>query len=138
MGVSISAADAKRLGIVVPKQKKTTKRPSAQANRSGLFLFAWQMTPHALAPVEEWVFAPPRKWRFDWAFPSVMIAVEVDGGQYAPNGGRHARDSDREKLNTAAMLGWRVFRFSPQQLNDDPLGCAAMVARAIELTQKGH
>ena len=31
---------------------------------------------------------------------------------------RHARDSDREKLNAAAVDGWRVLRYSGKMLND--------------------
>ena len=29
---------------------------------------------------KEFKFHPKRKWRFDYAFPFLMIAVEVDGG----------------------------------------------------------
>jgi very-short-patch-repair endonuclease len=57
----------------------------------------------------EFVFHEERKWRFDFAFPSVKLAVEVDGR------GRHQRvdgvRKDCEKGNEAALLGWRVLRF---------------------------
>jgi very-short-patch-repair endonuclease len=57
----------------------------------------------------EYRFHPTRMWRFDFAFPSVKLAVEIDGR------GRHqsikgVRD-DCEKLNEAIRLGWRVMRF---------------------------
>jgi len=65
-------------------------------------------------PVREHKFHPTRKWRFDFAWPARMIAVEVDGGTWA--GGRHTRgagfEKDCEKLNAATLLGWRVFRFT--------------------------
>lgn len=72
-----------------------------------------------------------RNHRFDFARPDKMIAVEVDGGQFAAGGGRHNTDTDREKLNIAAALGWRVFRFSVQQLEKDPGGCVDLVAGAL-------
>ena len=78
-------------------------------------------------------FEPGRRWRFDWARPSEKVAVEVDGGRWMPGGGRHGSDADRCKLNEAAALGWRVLRFSPKQLRDDPLGCADVVRRALAL-----
>jgi very-short-patch-repair endonuclease len=72
------------------------------------------------APEREYKFAPDRKWRFDFAWPARMLAVEVEGGVYS--GGRHTRGSgfvkDVEKYNAAAMLGWRVLRFVTEQVRD--------------------
>jgi very-short-patch-repair endonuclease len=48
------------------------------------------------------------------------------------HGGRHSRDTDRDKLNVAAVEGWRVLRFSPQQLKRDPLACVVQVLAALE------
>jgi hypothetical protein len=66
----------------------------------------------------EFRFHPVRRWRFDGAFPSVKIAVEIDGGVWSY--GRHNRGSgylkDMEKLNHAARLGWAVYHFTPQML----------------------
>lgn len=65
-------------------------------------------------PETEVRFAPPRRWRFDLAWTDRKLAAEVDGGIW--KGGRHTRgkgfEADCEKLNTAALLGWRVLRFS--------------------------
>ena len=105
------------------------------------FLAAWQTlasTAQQIAhPVEaEYRFHHDRKWRFDFAFTDRRdkLAVEFDGGQWVANGGRHNRDSDREKLNEAAARRWRVLRFSNQQWAADPLGCCALVLRALEAT----
>lgn len=69
-------------------------------------------------PVREHRFVPDRRWRFDFAWPDRMLAVEVEGGVW--NGGRHTRgagyERDAEKYNRAAILGWRVLRFSTQQV----------------------
>lgn len=62
-------------------------------------------------------------WRFDFAFISRRIAVEIDGGQYAFRGGRHNTDEDRHKINCAVVMGWKVLRFSGTQIKEDPLKC---------------
>ena len=51
----------------------------------------------------------------------------------AAGGGRHNTDRDREKLNTAAALGWRVLRFSHTALETDPAGCIELAAAALVL-----
>lgn len=73
--------------------------------------------------LKQYKFHPTRRWRFDFANPLNKIAVEVDGGQWVKNGGRHNRDSDREKINTATSMGWRVLRFSTQELHKNPQNC---------------
>lgn len=86
-------------------------------------------------PVREYRFAPPRRWRFDYAWPDlwVPIALEVEGGAWSR--GRHTRGpgyiNDMEKYNHAALLGWRVIRVTPKQLED---GTALdYLQRAIEV-----
>jgi len=105
------------------------------ADKKTLWLQAWSWDqPKGLHRIEwlpEHRFAPPRRWRFDWAVPAIKVAVEVDGGQWAHLGGRHARDTDREKMNRATANGWRVFRFSVQQLQTDPAGCVAIVCEVV-------
>ena len=68
--------------------------------------------------VAEYQFHPKRKWRFDYAIPSKKIAVEIEGGAWI--NGRHNRASgflkDMEKYNTAAAMGWRLLRATPQNL----------------------
>src|SRR3990167_2646458 len=69
-------------------------------------------------PTAEYRFAPPRRWRFDYAWPLHKIALEGEGGAWTR--GRHTRGSgfirDMAKYNQAALLGWRVFRVTPDQL----------------------
>lgn len=71
------------------------------------------------APEAEYRFAPPRRWRFDWAWPDALIAVEQEGGVWVQ--GRHTRGSgfvkDIEKYNHAAAAGWRVLRATPKQID---------------------
>ena len=83
-------------------------------------------------PEREYRFHPPRRWRFDFAFLGLGIAVEVDGGVYS--GGRHTRGSgfekDCEKLNQAALLGWRVLRFTGAMVNDGR--AVATIEKAVQ------
>ena len=95
------------------------------------------MPPSWPEPIPEYQFnAPETKHAFDWAWPYLKVAVEVDGGQYAPGGGRHAHDSDKLKGNLAAAMGWLVFHFSPQMLEHEPEMCVRQVQEAI-LIRKG-
>ena len=68
--------------------------------------------------VKEFKFHPVRKWRFDYAIPDHKIALEVEGGVWT--GGRHTSPKgflgDIEKYNTATLMGWRVFRTTPDDL----------------------
>lgn len=68
--------------------------------------------------VKEYKFHPVRKWRFDYAIPSALVALEVEGGVWT--GGRHINPkgflNDMEKYNTATLMGWAVYRTTPDDL----------------------
>lgn len=69
-------------------------------------------------PYSEYKFHPDRKWRFDYCFPNQKLAIEIEGGVWIK--GRHTRGSgfvkDMEKYNNAAVLGYRLLRFQPNDL----------------------
>lgn len=66
----------------------------------------------------EYRFAPPRRWKFDFCDPARMIAVEGEGGTWTRS--RHTTGkgyaADCEKYSAAAVLGWRVLRFTTDQV----------------------
>lgn len=70
-------------------------------------------------PIREYKFDSIRKWRFDFAWPNLRLAVEIEGGIWT--GGRHTRGQgfldDCEKYNQAALVGWMVLRFPTEQIN---------------------
>jgi hypothetical protein len=72
------------------------------------------------APIREYRFARPRRWRFDYAWPAHQLALEIEGGTWC--GGRHVRgmgyEGDCEKYNAAALLGWTVLRVTTGMLRD--------------------
>lgn len=62
-----------------------------------------------------------RQWRFDFAWPEHKIAVELQGGifRYDPSHTSVARmKGEMEKLNAAALMGWRVFTFHTDDVDD--------------------
>lgn len=74
-------------------------------------------------PLREFKFHPTRRWRFDFCWPSPIaddVAVEVHGAVWS--GGRHTRGwgfvHDREKMNEALCMGYRVLEVVPEQIKD--------------------
>ena len=64
-------------------------------------------------PEQQYRFAPPRRWAFDFAWVDHQFAVEIDGA--GPGGmGRHQRpagyEKDCEKFESAMLRGWTVYR----------------------------
>lgn len=81
-------------------------------------------------PVPEYRFHPRRKWRADYAWPLQRVIVEVEGGIWTQ--GRHTRGAgflaDMAKYNAAALLGFHVLRYTPQQLGDAVADLRMMLA----------
>src|SRR6187402_166059 len=75
---------------------------------------AWWSLSTGIEVVREFKFHPERKWRFDFAIPSKLIACEYNGVQSAKS--RHTTltgyTGDREKINAAVGLKWRVLEFT--------------------------
>jgi very-short-patch-repair endonuclease len=69
-------------------------------------------------PQREFRFAPPRRYRADFAYPEKMLLIEVEGGIWT--NGAHVRgghyQSDCEKGNLATILGFRVLRFTGEMI----------------------
>lgn len=80
-------------------------------------------------PVREHRFHPDRRWRLDFSWPDVKLAAECEGGIWT--NGAHSRGahftSDAEKYAFAVLLGWRVLRFTTDQIS---AGWAAAVTSA--------
>ena len=96
-------------------------------------LMATQLEQAGIPFEREYLFHPERKWRADFLVKSgwatcpecgleSAILVEIDGGGFLPGGGRHSRgvgiEQDCEKQSAVAILGYRVIRVTPAQVND--------------------
>lgn len=111
--------------------RKTTKSKRGKSRLEQRFRRAWEFPPPGVwtpsteflrdhRPEQELKFHPTRKWRFDFAWLDVKLAVELQGGLYHPRG-RHSRgkgqEGDYEKLNEAQRLGWVVLQFGSAHLS---------------------
>lgn len=71
-------------------------------------------------PEREYRFHPTRKWRFDFAWHDLRVAVEIDGAVFSS--GRHSTGigihNDMDKHNAAVAGGWRVLRFDVRHLSE--------------------
>ena len=69
-----------KLRVVSAKSKSALRERAFLAN-------LWAIG--VIAPIPEFRFHPVRKWRWDYAYPSVKLAIEVDGGIWVR--GKHGR-----------------------------------------------
>lgn len=85
-------------------------------------LFQKQLDQLGLPPAKrEYRFCPPRRWRFDFAWPLFKMAVEIQGGTWIH--GRHNRgagfEKECERRRWCARLGWRVFEFTGKEVKNE-------------------
>jgi len=108
MAKPIIAGKAAKVKPVVPKQS------------AGEVLFIAQCKAHKLTPVMEYRFHPTRRWRLDFAWPDIRLAVEIEGGTWGVS--RHTTGTgfaeDCVKYNAAVALGWRVLRYTTGYVKD--------------------
>lgn len=64
--------------------------------------------------VAEFQFNPHRKFRFDWAIPSIKTAIEYEGifSEKSRHTSKQGYSRDAEKYNLATSGGWKVFRYT--------------------------
>lgn len=74
---------------------------------------------------------PLDRYRIDLAWPAAMLAVEVDGGQWAAGGGKHGSRSDYAKTRRLTTAGWRLLRFTAGEVRDNPLGVIDEIRDAL-------
>ena len=72
-------------------------------------------------PVRQYLYAPPRRFRADFAWllpPPMSMLVEVQGGVFTrkAHGSVTGILADIERLNAAMLSGWRLFRVTPQMV----------------------
>lgn len=100
-----------------------TPLPAVESPLERKFLELWTLMDGPKLE-RELRFAPPRRWRFDFADPATQTAIELEGGVYGSQG-RHVRpkgfQADAEKYNHAALLGWAVFRLTGRMVTREGL-----------------
>lgn len=98
------------------RQGKRRRRPACpSALEEALRL---QLERRGLRPEREHRFHTRRRWRFDFAWPELRLAVEVEGGTWSTS--RHTSGQgfadDCEKYNAAAIAGWCVLRYTDRAI----------------------
>lgn len=128
---------------------KFAERPDA----GGADVEVWAAILSALAqsrghpkPVAEYRFHPERMWRFDLAWPTLMVAFEKEGMARPGGKSRHATKDgyakDCEKYNAAQLAGWVVIRGTARMIESGEAGVDLLAAlelasgRAATLEEK--
>ena len=69
--------------------------------------------------ISEYKFCPTRKWRADYFFCDVKLAIEIEGAIYTL--GRHTRgkgySKDMEKYNYMSEIGITLLRYAPTKID---------------------
>ena len=95
-----------------------TKKPKAIS--VGEATFALQCKALKLTPETQFKFCETRRWKSDFAFPAQKLLIEIEGGIWQKS--RHTTGTgftnDCEKYNEAALLGYRVLRFTTDMVKD--------------------
>lgn len=129
-------------GTLFPGAKKKKKKgPQEHELLMGIYLKELKQNYS-----REYHFHATRNWRFDFALPDCMLAIELEGGihpfyQNRKDGSRHlvrggghttgpAYQDNLDKYNQATVLGWALLRFS---VNDVTTGKAKpIIAQWLE------
>jgi len=112
-GDTMSVEDYRKLikGKTTPSKKNTTKSSGMDPKTKIDFM----LSEFGIEYKTEFLFHPIRKWRFDYAFPELKIAIEYEG-IFCGGKSRHTTvtgyTEDADKYNQAQALGWKVFRYT--------------------------
>lgn len=89
--------------------------------------------PDLPAPVAEFLFAPPRRFRGDRVWQGSRVIVELQGAVWS--GGAHGRGSgitrDCDKARHAAAGGWRIFPVTSEDLRNRPDEVFGLLRQAL-------
>ena len=114
---SISLAEY-RSKFPIKKGKKRRVVKDQRVQSVGEVTLATHLRACGINFEQEYKFHPERKWRADFYITGTNILIEVEGGIWS--GGRHTRAKgylgDMEKYNSAAVMGFKVLRFSTEQV----------------------
>lgn len=121
-----------------PLQRRQQTEHAEQATLSTLeaqFLFTLRaLAPDLSPPAVQFVFAPPRRFRSDFAWPDRRLLVECEGGVW--NQGKHGRGSgvetDCDKSRHVAAHGYRVFRVTRKSLDENPHEIVRLLRLALD------
>jgi hypothetical protein len=95
------------------------KRPSEKSyleERLAAYISSRGLRP----PVRQHRFHPTRKWTWDFCWPELGVALEIEGAIFVKGGHSSGvgivRDCDKQ--NAAMALGWHLFRATSMHFRD--------------------
>lgn len=123
-----------------PEQKKLAQH-ARLSEREKLERALWQRVEWASLPLPvlqyHWAKSEGRQFRADGAYVEQRVLLEVQGGIWAADPGRHNRGSgyqkDCERLCLAAALGWRVMYFTEAMIKSGE--AVRLIAKAMGLSE---
>lgn len=78
-------------------------------------------------PEREFGFHEGRNWKFDLAYPTEKLAIEVNGQHHL----KHVQNrKDSEKINAAVCGGWRVLQY--------PASSVTAKCRRVAIVEQVH
>lgn len=99
-------------------KNELTKASNKTRNPNDMALIQYLKQEYGFDVIQEFKFSKTKNFRFDFAIPELMIAIEKEGGIW--RNGRHNRPTgflkDIEKYNLATSLGWSVMRATPDTI----------------------
>lgn len=116
--------DYQRRQASQPAKRQTTRKP--KVDYKAIFLTHLKMAKLP-QPACEFRFHETRRWRFDFAFPAQMIAIEYQGLNWKPkkgqdnNSGHQSIDGlrrDCAKFTEASLAGWRLILITAETVNN--------------------
>jgi hypothetical protein len=95
------------------ERKRALKKLGKQKYWMEIMLQEWcEERGYELVP--EFQFNPSRRFRFDWAIPSIKLAVEYEGifSEKSRHTSKQGYSRDAEKYNLGTAAAWRILRYT--------------------------
>lgn len=121
---------------MAPRTKQEGRGAVSRAESDLERTLAQSIALHGLPePERELMFHPTRKWRIDFSWPAVMLAVEIEGGAFSGPGHRSVGVflKNIEKYNALTLLGWRLLRFHGDQVKSGEAVAIIKQALGVEV-----
>ena len=107
---------------VTARSRRTVPKPQTpeekllESRLAAAFFHYWK-SKYTDILVPQHVFHPTRQWRFDFAIPELMVAIEVQGFGAGHNS-KEGMHNDYVKHNAAVLLGWTLIYIMGMDLKD--------------------
>lgn len=107
--------------VPLTKPSTTARAPSQQSKLEDLVAHRIELAGLPVPTRQyRWATDVKRQYRSDFAWPEARLLVEVQGGIWAADPGRHNRGSgyeaDLSRSNLAVLLGYRMLCFSERMI----------------------